>query len=438
MPDTPDPLAPEEPSRLQAARPPRALGATLAVLALVFFGAPLVLILLGASGSRIEGERAAHVPRLDEGWELFDTGAVYLAEHLPGRARAVKANNFIAKDVLGGRAVYGIAAATGTKGIPSENVTPPKKPTENQTGGAAAGHAPVLEGRNGWTFLQGDLDVNCHPGVRLGTALRRWTRLVSIIRASGRPVVLLLAPEKSTIYPENLHPGTLNGDCALAAKRRAWSRLERSGDPDVIPLRRPLLALKRSSGEQLYFSDNSHWNDLGGIVLARRALDHLGGGRVRLRPDEQQRGTGEYASDLARFYGEGGETARTPTIRIERRGDDRVHAGFGKAGRLPVVVNRHAPGPAPVLRGTTVFIHDSYGAAPVAMLTHYAERLVDFTWPIQHPEDIVPVIRSADTVMIEAVERSFWKLPGVQAETRRGSVLSPRRLTRLERALSPR
>ena len=69
----------------------------------MFFGAPLVLILLGASGSRIEGERAAHAPRLDEGWEAFDSGARYLAEHLPGRARAVRANNFIAKDVLGGQ-----------------------------------------------------------------------------------------------------------------------------------------------------------------------------------------------------------------------------------------------------------------------------------------------------------------------------------------------
>ncbi len=434
MADAPDPLAPEEPPRPRAPRPPRALGAALAVLALMFFGAPLVLILLGASGSRIEGERAAHVPRFDEGWEAFDSGARYLAEHLPGRARAVQANNFIAKDVLGGRAVYGTAAAPGAEGVPSGNVTGANKRTDDQTGGASAGNIPVVEGLHGWSFLQGDLDVTCHPPVGLGTALRRWSRLVSIIRASGRRVVLLFAPEKSTIYSENLGPETVNRDCALAAKRRAWARIEASPDSDLIPLRRPLMDLKQRSEEQLYFSENSHWNDIGAIELARRALEHVGGATVRIRPDEERRGTGRIRSDLARFHGED-QSATTPTITIARPGNDKGHARFRKIGGVPALVTTHAVGPAPVLRGTTVFIHDSYGNAPFAMLTHYAQRLVDLGWPLQDPENIVPVIRSADTVIIEAVERSFWKLP---VAARGGSVLSPRNLTRLQRALLPR
>ena len=94
-------------------------------------------------------------------------------------------------------------------------------------------------GRDGWYFLQGELDVACSPPVGFDTAVQRWDRFVRTIAASGRNVVLLVAPEKSTIYPEYIAPGTISWPCARRHKARLWSNIEANRNPDVVPCASP-------------------------------------------------------------------------------------------------------------------------------------------------------------------------------------------------------
>jgi alginate O-acetyltransferase complex protein AlgJ len=425
-----DPLAPEEGAGGgDAARPPRNLRAAVATIAMLFFAAPLVLGLLGVSGGRVPGEPAARKPSLSQGWDVFDTGARYFAVQLPGRRRAIRANNWISRDVFGTTPVYGVT--TTDRSLPSSGVEPAEEPNAARTGGAQRGHPAEFRGLNGWTFLQADLDRNCHQPVAVGVALRRWQALVDAIHASGRPTVLLLAPEKSTIYPERLGSRAINGDCALRKKARMWSRIEAARDPYVVGLRRALAARKRTSTQQLYLSVNSHWNDFGAAELARRALKRVGG-QATIQPGELVRGRARYASDLSRFTGET-EYDTTATLTVSRDGvADPFVRPFGS-----VAVSTVAATDAPMIRGTTLFVGDSYGDAPLAMLRHYAARMVSVNWQATSPADLVRLVRRADTVILEAVERSFLVLPSDLPRSEGGSLLTPGLVSRLRLLRDP-
>jgi alginate O-acetyltransferase complex protein AlgJ len=411
-----DPLAPEEGAAGgDAARPPRNLRTAVATIALLFFVAPLVLGLLGVSGGRVPGERVAGKPALSQGWDVFDTGARYFAVQLPGRRRAIRANNWISREVFGTTPVYGVT--TADRSLPS--------------GGVEPGHAPTFRGLDGWTFLQADLDRNCHQPVAVGAALRRWKALADAIHASGRPTVLLLAPEKSTIYPERLGSRAINGDCALRKKARMWARIEAARDPYVVGLRRALAARKRTSEQQLYLSVNSHWNDFGAVVLARRALERVGG-QATIQPGELVRGRARYASDLSRFTGET-EYDTTATLAVSRDGvADPFVRPVGS-----VAVSTVAATDAPMIHGTTLFVGDSFGDAPLTMLRHYATRMVSVNWQGPSPTELVRLAKRADTVILEAVERSFLVLPSDLPRPEGGSILTPELVSRLRLLRGP-
>jgi hypothetical protein len=414
-PRTPDPLAPEE-ALATAERPPRRLRAAFAAAALLFFATPLALGLLGVSGGRVAGEPAAAEPSLSDGWGVFDSGTRWFALHLPGRRRAVSANNWISREVFGTKPVYGVT--TADRSLPSGGVEPKPPEDPNRTGGAERGHAPTFEGLQGWTFLQADLDRNCHPPITAAAALRRWRALVGAIRASGRKVVLLLAPEKSTIYPELLGSHAINGGCALRNKAGLWSRIEAVRDPDIVALRRPLLERKRASRQQLYLRVNSHWNDYGAVELVRRALERVGG-RVRLRAEDLVEGRARYASDLSRFQGET-SYGTTATLTVRRHGDAEP---FVRAAGGATAVSTVAEPRAPMLPGRTLFLGDSFGDAPLAMLRHYATPLVSANWDGLDQAGLARLVKRSDTVIVEAVERSFLTVPS-------GPLLSRLRLLR--------
>jgi alginate O-acetyltransferase complex protein AlgJ len=421
-------MAPEE-GVARGERPPQGLRVAVAAAALLFFAAPLVLGLLGVSGGRVAGERAAARPSLSQGWDIFDAGTRWFAVHLPGRRRAVSANNWISREVFGTTPIYG--ATTADRSLPSGGVEPGSPQDPDRTGGADPGHPPVVHGRLGWTFLQGEIDRNCHPPIELDAALRRWHALVDAIRDSGRRVVLLVAPEKSTIYPELLGHNTINGDCALRNKARMWAAVEAVHDPDVVGLREPLLARKRASKQPLYLRVNSHWNDYGALELVRRALARVGGG-VTVGPEELVRGRTRYASDLSPLEGKTSyDTTATLTITRDGAQEPFVHPlGSATVSTLP-------PSRVPTVAGTTLVVGDSFADAPLAMLRHYASRLVNVAWKGLAPTEFVRLVARADTVILEAVERSFVQLPSSKPPTETGSMVTPELVSRLRLLRAP-
>src|SRR4051794_11994744 len=196
-------------------------------IALVFLLAPPLLALL-RPGRPLSRERTAGAPRAEQGWDALDATTRYLVQRLPGRSGAVDANTWISRHVFGTTPRYG----TGT----ALDAALPFGPQGGQagyaqSGGAASSHPIAAIGRDGWLFLQGELDITCKPPIDPVEATRRWARLVAELRASGRHVVLTIVPEKSTVYPRFVQPSTISWTCARREKARIWQAIEAVRDP---------------------------------------------------------------------------------------------------------------------------------------------------------------------------------------------------------------
>jgi hypothetical protein len=183
----------------------------MAVLALAFLLVPGVVFVAGGAGRPLPRERTARTPSPSRGWTFFDDTGHYFTQRLPFRDRAVDANSWVVRHVFGTRPKYGNAGTGPDHALPFGGVRRDRGAGDVQNGGAQAGEAVAAEGRHHWLFLQGELDVTCRPPVGFQTALSRWNALLRILRASGRRAVLVVVPEKSTIYPEYLKPDTPSG-----------------------------------------------------------------------------------------------------------------------------------------------------------------------------------------------------------------------------------
>jgi hypothetical protein len=411
-----DPLAPEEGARPPSAQSERsghpATRAVFAVVALVFLMGPGLIILAGGAGQALPREQQAARPRPSEGWRFFYNTTRYVTQRLPLRDRAVDANNWISNHVFGEPPHYGTGALAGPdKALPFGGVN---QASANggyaQTGGARAQHPIVAVGRDGWFYLQGEIDTVCKPPVAFGAAVARWDRFLRIVRASGRNVVLVVAPEKSTIYPEHVDPKTVWWPCARLQKAVLWADIEALHNPDLIPLRRHLLSLKqRDPARLLYLPLDSHWNDVGALQLARAAVDHVGDG-IRVLPQEVRFGTKRYAGDMAGLMGAAKKTGVAPSVAITRARDA-------------------------VLPGPTLFLHDSYGDAAAPLIAPYAgSQLTIASFLTVDQSEIVQLLRRSRTAIVETVERDFLNRSAVGTEQQ---VLTPHFLDALPRALGP-
>jgi alginate O-acetyltransferase complex protein AlgJ len=426
-----DPLGADD--RPLAALGPARSGARFAftALAVVFFLGPALLYLAGQQGKALSGERAVKAPSLSQGWAFFDDATQYFTQRLPLRNSAVTANNWISRNVFGTAPRYGGGLAASDQALPFGGVNGGNaNGGYAQTGGAKGGHPIVAIGRDGWYFLQGELDIACSPPVDFDKAVQRWDSFVHTVRASGRNVVLLVAPEKSTIYPEYVAPGTVSWSCAWPQKTRLWSKIEAMRNPDVLPLRQSLLAMKRRDpGRLLYLPLDSHWNDIAALLLTEDALKHVGG-PVQVMPADVRAGIARYTGDMTRFTGSP-KTGLAPTETIQRSGDDRISTIVKTVGRTVTV---HPGGARAAIPGTTLFLHDSYGDAAVPMLDHYAAQFIDLPWLFTNQQQIIQLIRQSKTVVIETVERDFLNRAALGIPQ---TILTPRFLAALPAQLGP-
>ena len=321
-----------------------------------------------------ENRRFAEAPELAQGWGAFEQGTRYLIDRMPLRAEAVRANTRIWTDVFGTVPRYADGAgqeealAFGQEG--EATAQPP------------ATAAQVLSGKDGWLFLTGEQQNACMPPLSIDEALVRWARLVSVVRQSGRRAVVLVAPDKASVYPEYLPDDFALEDCARAAKARMWRLLEQLGRPrGVVPIRDRLLRAKRRSAEPVYLRKDSHWNQIGSLELVDEVLERFGGG-VRVAQADVRASETSYTGDLTTLLG-----APESDVRPER------------------TVAR-TPG-APRVAARALMVGDSYGEIVLPQLRPYFARLRSAGWVGSPPQQLADEIARAEVVIFETVERDI-------------------------------
>ena len=139
----------------------------------------------------------------------------------------------------------------------------------------------VIIGREGWLYL-GDQHAQTvtvdrslptlseiELGKQIGAATEAWEAYLS--NKGVKLFRIMIAPNKSTIYPEHLpvwaKPTSPNATDALFAG---------TGSMRYVDLRGPLLAAKADQPEALYYKTDTHWNFLGAGIAFRAFAQQVG------------------------------------------------------------------------------------------------------------------------------------------------------------------
>ena len=284
--------------------------------------------------------------------------------------------------------------------------------------------AKVILGKHGWLFYT-DQPVGTRHRARRPLAagqLECWRQLLEARRdwlaARGIRYVFVIAPDKQTIYPENL-PRALRGEQVHDSRLDQLLGYLRAHSDVVAPdLRTPLLRAKER--ERVYYETDSHWNECGAFVAYQRIVDALSPWFAGVRPLPR----GAFA-DVA-VSGIAGDCASLLSL------SDRFNEDGCALRRQTPCADRQLPGLPPFVSPTeprivveqadstlprALVLRDSFGAALVPFLAEHFRRTV-FAWEDYPVFDVGLIERERpDVVIQEMVERKL-SYPDVRGRVR--------------------
>jgi hypothetical protein len=347
----------------------------------VTFVVILVLPGLGlAAGIRpvdIEGRRVASLPPLTAGnlSEPSTYAAIdrWLADRFPARNQAIGAHAAIDYGLLGG------------------STTP-----------------DVIVGRDGWLFTRTELDPTC--SVTPDQVLTALDRVVAAFGARGIDVRFIVPPDKHSIYPEKIVPGSgLGGSCA--DERRSAMQAGLRARPGVaIELWSTIGAAHAADPtSQLYFKQDTHWTPLGAL-LATRALVRSFGSGVWDDAQVPVQGYAAYDTDLSRVMGLPSKE-RVPRL-VVRPGVTVERTALPTSVDLQSardIGEYRVDRSAAAVEGRTLILYDSFFRTNEARIAPWFRESV---WvhanDLERSPELAADLGTFDHVVIERVERSAY------------------------------
>ncbi|HKR52053.1 MAG TPA: hypothetical protein VJT72_21230, partial [Pseudonocardiaceae bacterium] len=261
----------------------------------------------------------------------------------------------------------------------------------------------VIEGRDGWLYLGADVRGACLPARSLDDTLGSLRRLRSVVEASGRQFVLVVAPDKTTMVPEQLPVEYLGRDCSARAREEFWRRVV--AEAGAIDLRPSLTEIARRQGSPVYYPADTHWSQEGGLAMTYALADRVEAGITRTW-QVAPAGSIPWSDDISPLLGRSGERA-IPTYSLAPAGQQDRARSIASDFRVPLHLTSAAA--AGTVDRPVRMIADSF--------TQFASRYLaaaftDIT--VVHPDTVAATPRQAGAllatgkvVVVEVAERNL-------------------------------
>src|SRR5271157_3230122 len=278
----------------------------------------------------------------------------------------------------------------------------------------------VILGRKGWIFY-GALDLEFYRSLQplKPQQLEAWQQLLESRRdwlaARGIPYLVVLAPNKSTIYPEFM-PLAYNRVNPKTRLDQLMAHLKAHSTLSVIDLREPLLSAK--SQEQVYYRTDSHWNNRGAYVGYAKIMEALSTWipKIMAAPRSEFRDVTVWkpARDLGYMLGlEYYLPEEYIDLQPRKPRQARKLAETGDSGSPGRSVTPSRPNIVFELPGTrlprAVMFRDSFAEALMPLLAEHFRRIT-FSWQYTLNKELVER-EQPDIVIQEMVERTLMGLP---------------------------
>jgi hypothetical protein len=278
------------------------------------------------------------------------------------------------------------------------------------------GTTRVVRGDGDWLFYGLDFHATCK--VSASEYLASLDALVGQFRAHGQQLRVMIAPDKSSIYPDRFRGARAPSGCT--ARNRAPVRAGLADRPDVTVDAWELLDEARAAaptGPPLYFEQDTHWTPDGAAVAIAPLIGTLD---TNLWDPARVTFGDRFDADmdLARIIG---LDATEPSHRILPRPAmtvSRVDPAATDPTDPTAVFELRSTGPDRVVPGRTLVIYDSFFydpqrpyVGPDMVAPFFAESVwIRIDVLLAHPE-LGAQFGPYDTVIFERVERAAYDVP---------------------------
>jgi alginate O-acetyltransferase complex protein AlgJ len=136
----------------------------------------------------------------------------------------------------------------------------------------------VLVGKEGWLFYTLDKGINDYRGLapfsqeHLETIRRNIMKQTSWLREQGIPYLILISPNKHTVYPEYL-PGGITRVDRKTRLDQILEYLHQDEKAVFVDVRKKLVEGKRD--RLVYSKTDTHWNSYGAFIAYRKTMEAL-------------------------------------------------------------------------------------------------------------------------------------------------------------------
>lgn len=136
----------------------------------------------------------------------------------------------------------------------------------------------VVIGKEGWFFFTGEPSIPDYQNTaalkagKLARLQKNLDRLNRDLKAKGITLLVIIPPNKSTIYPQNM-PEQIPVMGAQSRLDQFLEYMKLKGDTHILDLRPALI--EASQSQAVYYKTDTHWNDIGayyGYVETMSAL----------------------------------------------------------------------------------------------------------------------------------------------------------------------
>jgi hypothetical protein len=219
-------------------------------------------------------------------------------------------------------------------------------------------------------------------------------------------------PDKHTIYPEHVKPGSGLGEACSDGQRPGMQAGMAARAGHAIELWTPIAAAHANDPElPLYFAKDTHWTPLGAVIATRALVESLAPGIWDDR-EMATEGFASYETDLSRLIGLPAKERMPrlnvrPGVTVERT----VVATTVDLESAPDIGRYHVAASAKAVEGRTLILYDSFFRTNQARIAPWFR---DSVWvhsnDLARSPELVADLPTFDRVVVERVERSAYNL----------------------------
>lgn len=159
----------------------------------------------------------------------------------------------------------------------------------------------VILGKNDWLFFretQSDYEgKECFSDAEKNQILFQILKQKDIFEKLGIELVLYIAPNKASIYPENM-PDTILKRNSISKTEDLIEFLQENSDITIIYPKKELIDAKNIA--EVYYKSDTHWNDVGGYVGTQAFVKEVLGIDDKLVEDKIVSHEGDRVGDLSK------------------------------------------------------------------------------------------------------------------------------------------